>query len=132
MLREIHKEDLIFSEEPENDRINTFLTLDDYDWMSYSLKTKFRTKEDGIIKVDFNYFGATRSLMEVEQSVNGKQYAYRYSYPTEMFAEFICNFLKEHMKQWDSTYAFYGGDMVLDFYNTILSVGKQENRNKTD
>jgi hypothetical protein len=59
----IKSEDLEFSNAIEDDRTNTYLTLHDYDWMNYSLSTKFKTKLYGILEVTFDYFGATFSTM---------------------------------------------------------------------
>lgn len=44
-LKKIRSEDLIFSNEIEDDRTNTYLTLNDYDWMNYNLSTRFKTEE---------------------------------------------------------------------------------------
>ena len=65
-LKEIKSEDLIFSNDIEDDRTNTYLNLYDYDWMDYSLTTRFKTEDMGILNVKFNYFGMTTSTMEVE------------------------------------------------------------------
>jgi len=40
----IKAEDLEFTNAIEDDRTNTYLTLNDYDWMTYTLSTKFKTK----------------------------------------------------------------------------------------
>ena len=45
MLKKIKKEDLIFSGEIKDDRANTYLRLNDYDWMNYVLETTFKTEE---------------------------------------------------------------------------------------
>ena len=50
-LKKIRSEDLIFSNEIEDDRTNTYLTLNDYDWMNYNLSTRFRTEDMGVLEV---------------------------------------------------------------------------------
>lgn len=56
-LKKIRSEDLIFSNEIEDDRTNTYLTLNDYDWMNYNLSTRFKTEEMGVLDVEFEFFG---------------------------------------------------------------------------
>ena len=59
ILHKIKSEDLIFSDDIEDDRTNTYLTLNDYDWMNYTLSTRFRTKDMGLLNVKFEYVGFT-------------------------------------------------------------------------
>ena len=119
-LKEIKSEDLIFSEELEDDRVNTFLSLDDYDWMNYELRTKFKTKEQGVLQVLFRYFGMNESLMEVHKTINNKTTLYKIEFPTSVFKKHIIIFLTNHIKSWDSTYAFNGEDEVIAFFNEVL------------
>ena len=89
-LKKIRSEDLVFSNEIEDDRTNTYLTLNDYDWMNYNLSTRFKTEEMGVLEIEFEYFGIVTSQMNVKQTLNGKVY--------EIFTEnicwiFICNFI---------------------------------------
>lgn len=65
-LKKIKSDDLIFSLNIDDSGTNTFLSLDDYDWMNYRLKTRFRTNEMGILDVEFRYFGETTSRMTVK------------------------------------------------------------------
>ena len=122
-LKKISSTDLLFSNEIEDDRTNTYLSLDDYDWMNYHLKTRFRTEELGILKVDFSYFGFVKSTMTVEQTFLGETKEYVYSYPTDIFVKYLKSFLTKHMNSWDDEYAFNGEDIVVAFYNEVLSVG---------
>lgn len=62
-LKKIKSEDLIFGNEIEDDRINTYITLDDYDWMCYKLSTSFKTEEMGVLEVEFEYFGTITSYV---------------------------------------------------------------------
>ncbi len=123
MLKEINAKDLIFSNEIEDDRTNTYLTLNDYDWMQYVLKTRFHTEEQGILDVEFEYFGFTFSTMKVVQSLNEKQTTYNYSYSTDIFERHIKEFLTNHIKAWSNNLAFNGEDEVISFFNEVLKEG---------
>ena len=123
-LSKIEKEDLIFSGEIEDDRTNTFLTLDDYDWMNYTLTTRFGTEKLGVLNVKFNYFGSTISIMEVEQNLNNEITKIKYDYSTDIFQKYIVRFLKEHIEALDSEYGFNGEDIVVDFFNEVIECGE--------
>lgn len=119
-LKPIKSEDLIFSNELEDDRTNTYLHLFDYDWMQYTLITRFKTEEMGVLNVKFEYFGSTRSVMEVEQTLNDFHRTIVYEYSTDIFEKHIIEFLKNHIRSWDSTYAFNGEQEVVDFFNDVI------------
>ncbi|WP_286077374.1 hypothetical protein [Thomasclavelia cocleata] len=122
-LKEIRAEDLLFTNEIEDDRTNTYLSLDDYDWMSYKLRTRFKTKEQGILDVEFEYFGLVSSQMTVKQTLDDEIIEYTYEYNTDIFQKHITIFLQNHIKAWDSTYAFNGEDEVINFFNEVLHEG---------
>lgn len=124
LLKEIKAEDLLFTDEIEDDRTNTYLTLNDYDWMSYTLSTRFRTEEQGILNVEFVYEGFTTSRMEVTQVIKKKTKKHSYEYPTDIFKKHITIFLEHHIKAWDDTYAFNGEDEVIAFFNEVIEKGK--------
>lgn len=124
MLTKIENKDLIFSNEIEDDRINTFLSLNDYDWMDYQLKTRFKTENLGILDVIFHHFGLTTSVMIVKQRIDDKEKEYLFEYDTEIFKKYLIKFLNLHLESWNSEFAFYGGDIVLEFYNEVLEIGK--------
>ena len=123
-LKLIKSEDLIFSNELEDDRTNTYLHLFDYDWMQYTLITRFKTKEMGILNVKFEYFGSTKSTMEVEQTLDDLRRTIVYQYSTDIFEKHIITFLQNHIRSWDSTYAFNGEQEVIDFFNDVIVNGK--------
>ena len=50
-LKKIERKDLIFSGDIEDDRVNCYVKLDDYDWMNYSFKTTFKTMDQGILDI---------------------------------------------------------------------------------
>lgn len=117
-LHRIKAEDLIFSGEIEDDRTNTFLKLNDYDWMNYSLTTKFRTADMGTLNVQFEYFGMTISQMTVIKAGTGEKVVYEYS--TDIFTKHLVNYMQNHIKSWDSEYAFDGENEVIEFFNDVL------------
>ncbi len=123
-LSKIKSEDLIFSNEIEDDRTNTYLNLYDYDWMDYSLSTRFKTQELGVLNVKFKYFGMVTSIMEVEQTLNDNTEKVIYEYPTDTFEKYIVKFLEKHIAAWDDKYAFNGEDIVIEFFNDVIKNGK--------
>lgn len=123
MLQKIDAKELIFTDELGNDRVNTLLTLDDYDWMSYKLETAFVTEKQGVLAISFEYFGMTTSSMKVTQTYNNEVKNYEYEYSTDLFQKHITIFLTNHLAAWKSTYAFNGEDEVLAFYNEVIEQG---------
>lgn len=119
----IKEKELIFSGEIEDDRTNTYLTLNDYDWMDYHLDTRFNTNAQGILEVSFQYFGMVTSRMEVKQTKDDKVKYLTYEFETDIFQKHITKFLLDHVASWNSTYAFNGEEQVIDFFNEILKVG---------
>lgn len=124
LLSKIKSEDLIFSYEIEDDRTNTYLNLYDYDWMDYSLTTRFKTEKLGVLNVKFNYFGMVTSTMEVEQVLNDKTEKVEYEYPTDIFVKHIIKYLEKHILSWNDAYAFNGEEEVIEFFNDVLDNGK--------
>lgn len=135
-LKEINWQDLLFTDAIEDDRTNCYLKLDDYDWMDYHLRTRFKTKEQFVLDVDFNYYGSTESCMCVTQrkfvgpfkkyNVAGfRPIQYRYYFDSDIFAEEITRYLRAHIDSWMSNFAFNGEEYVLHFFNRVL---KENNR----
>lgn len=127
-LKKIKSEDLIFTNEIEDDRTNTYLNLYDYDWMDYSLTTRFKTEDMGVLDVKFNYFGMVSSTMEVEQTLNGITEKITYEYPTDIFKKYLVKFLEKHIRFWDEEYAFNGEEEVIEFFNDVFENGQVVNR----
>lgn len=121
-LKPIDINDLIYRNDEET---NTYLGLNDYDWMDYYLKTKFETKEQGILEVKFYYEGTVKSWMKVIQTKAGQKETHQFEYNTEIFQKYIELFLNRHMEMWKSRYPFYGEDIVIAFYNEVLGKGKE-------
>ena len=122
-LKKIRSEDLVFSNEIEDDRTNTYLTLNDYDWMNYNLSTRFRTEEMGVLEVEFEFCGFSTSQMNVKQTLNGKVQEITYEYPTDIFSKNLIRFLEKHIRYWNEKYAFNGEEEVIDFFNEVLDKG---------
>lgn len=122
-LEKICNEDLIFSMDIEDDRTNTYLQLNDYDWMDYNLTTRFKTEKMGVLDVKFMYYGTNLSAMEVEQTLGDIHQKIRYKYPTELFKIYITKFLEKHIKFWDEKYAFNGEEIVISFFNDVVDKG---------
>ena len=121
-LHKIKAEDLIFSGNIEDDRTNTFLKLDDYDWMHYSLSTIFHTNDLGIINVEFEYLGLGLCRMTVTDMRTEEKAIYQY--PRIIFQTHIIEFMQNHIKSWDSKYAFNGEDEVISFFNDVIENGE--------
>lgn len=122
VLHKIKSEDLIFSDDIEDDRTNTYLTLNDYDWMNYTLSTRFRTKDMGLLNVKFEYVDFT-AFMYITKQNDCKTIDITYNFSTDIFKKHIIDFLKKHIASWDSQYAFNGEEEVIDFYNDVLEHG---------
>lgn len=122
-LKKIRSEDLIFSNEIEDDRTNTYLTLNDYDWINYNLSTRFKTEEMGVLEVEFEFFGFSTSQMDVKQTLNGNVHEITYEYPTDIFSKNLIKFLEKHIRCWNEKYAFNGEEEVIDFFNEVLDKG---------
>ena len=122
-LTKIDKKELLFSEEIENSQTNTYMTVNDYDWMTYSIKTSFLTKKLGRLNIEFQYSGYTTSHMKVDIVSKNKIETIYYRYPTDIFKKYIIRFMKEHIAAWEDQYAFNGEDIVLDFYNEVIEKG---------
>lgn len=123
-LGEIKAEDLLFSGGIEADGTNTYLSLNDYDWMTYTLSTKFKTAEYGVLLVQFEYFGSVVSTMTVSQKINNVTEDFEFSYSTDIFETHIKKYLTDHINSWGTTYAFSGEKNVIDFYNEVIKKGE--------
>lgn len=93
-LKKINSADLIFTNEIEDDKTNTYVKLTDYDWMDYSLTTRFKTEELGVLNVEFKYIGMITSTMEVEQTLDGTVEKATYEYSTDILglSSKVCKF----------------------------------------
>ena len=108
--------------EPCDDRLITELHLSDYDWMDYKFIVYLPTKTQGFLTTKMEYFGTITSEMIVEQTLSDKEkYTHKIVFDTHLFVNFIKRYMKAHLEQWDSTYAFCGEAMAVEFFNTIIN-----------
>ena len=126
-LKHIEVEDLIFENMPLKDRINTKLTLLDTDWMTYTWEASFHVKDQGKLNIRFEYYGIQKSDLYVTLEKNGICREYTYSFPSEIFEKYISKFMYRHLKQWKSEEVFYGGDIVIEFYNEVIELAEKQN-----
>lgn len=102
--------------------IPTTLTLDDYDWMHYEFKAILPTKKQGLLKISIDYFGTTQSNMYVRQIFDdGRVFKYTYEFDTDIFIRFLKSYMKKHIKQWETKYAFCWDEGAVAIFNRILS-----------
>lgn len=120
-LHKINEDGLMFTNEPCGDRINVTAEFSDYDWMQYQIDTAFITKNMGEISVKFEYFGSSRSNMFVET----KTQHYQYDFDSELFKKYLKRYFNRFIDSLDDTYAFYAGDIVIDWYNDVLDNGEE-------
>ena len=109
--------DMIFSE--NRDRIFTYLTCNDYDWMHYRLIAEFPVGKKTLITVEFEYAGFVTSYMYIQ--INNRQMQTVYTFDTNLFQKHIKKYMAGHMKAWDQKYAFNGGDLAIDFFNDVIA-----------
>lgn len=103
------------------DRIFSTLTLDDYDWMQYKLEAWLPTKEQGLLHVEFQYFGAAECVMYARKMDGGAvRLDHEYHFPCDVFKQHITAYMKKHILQWDRNCVFYGGELVVRFFNDVL------------
>ena len=110
--------------EPCTDRLMTKLTLHDYEWMEYKFETWLPTKKQGMLTVTATYNGTAESKMVVWQNMEGHAAVHTITFPAEVFEEFLKDFLIKHVKQWESDYAFCGGEEAVGLYNNVLGAAK--------
>ena len=123
-LKKIDANKLIFSGLPMDDRTNTYLSLEDYDWMTYVLQTQFKTEKMGILRVKFEFLGVTSSTMTVEQTYKGIVQEYQYEFLSDIFQKYIVRYLKKQINCWETVEVFNGEDEVVEFYNEVIEKGK--------
>ena len=131
-LYKINREDLIFSDEMDDEGTNTSLIMEDYDWASYNLTTRFNTKENGLTRVSFHNFLFNASDMVVTQLKDRKVSYYIISFDTGTFNKYVKRFLIEHANNFDKTYAFDGEEIVVDFFNEVVESGNMILKATTD
>ena len=129
----IKSEELIFSDELEDDRVCTDLKLSDYDWANYNLSTRFYTKENGVLRIQWNHFLMTIAVMMVTQLKDNKLTYYYIEFNSDIFGKYLKEYMIKHMEQWKpNTYAFNGEDVVIKLFNECIEKGNLCGRASTD
>lgn len=129
-LRPVTKDDLYFTDEIEDDRINVTARFADYDWMSYTYDCRIPTKDIGTLCIRFEYFGATECDMYIKQFLpaylTGETEDYvvehYYNFESELFERFMNRDLIDRTKT--DGYAYYSGPLMLEWFQSVLENGK--------
>ena len=132
-LHPLKSEDLYFTDELEDDRVNSTLIFSDYDWMNYKYDARFPTNDIGTLSVRFDYFGTNKSSMYVKQFLPScltsydENYVlyYEFKYETSIFHNYIKKDLMSRIDSFDSPYAYNAEDLLLEWFNNILEVGEE-------
>lgn len=132
-LLPLKHEDMRFTDEIEDDRINTTVRLSDYDWLTYTYDTRFPTLKVGTLSIRFEYIGATKSYMYVKQFLpicvtnNTVNYVvkYVYEFPSDIFDKYMSKDMHHRFTNITekNPYAYYNGDLMLSWYNEVLEKG---------
>lgn len=110
---------------PCDDRLMTKLTLDDYDWMYYTLETYLPTRKQGFLYVKVEYSGFVSSEMFVKQKLeDGVIVVHKIGFDSKIFSDFLVRYMNQHIAQWNETYAFSGGKLMIELFNEILNNAK--------
>ena len=135
-LRPLTEEDLFFTDEIEDDRINCTAEFSDYDWMTYRYEMRFPTKNLGMLAVRHEYFGSRTCLMEVRQflpsrltgSGNNVVVCRAVEYPTEVFMKYMAEDLRKRIEdaESDGGFAYYPGELLLDWFNCVVERWKEK------
>jgi len=122
-LHELKENELLFTDDPCRDRINTTIHLEDYDWMNYKIDTCFYTDDIGELSVRFEYIGGTESFMYIKQTLLDKKLNYEFKFSSKIFNTYLGLLLKRFKERLNTPNPFYGGDIILDLFNQVLKDG---------
>ena len=109
-----------FSRTPLDESVTSDLLLYDYGWMHYKLISFLPTRKYGDLELCFSYFGSTTSGLYVKQTMGNKVRSHRITFDTDIFEKYITMYMEKHIAQWKNVYAFFGGEIVVEFYNYVL------------
>lgn len=65
--------------------------------------------------------------MYVKQVSNEIYREYTYFFSSDVFEKYILKFMTHHLEQWKNKEVFYGGDIVLEFYNEVIRLREHRN-----
>lgn len=88
-----------------------------------SFAYSFYNRKYGILDIEFEYVGATTSIMRIMQKINNHTETVNYQYASDIFIKYLIRFLEAHLAQWNTDHIFNNDDIVIDFYNEVLEAG---------
>ena len=107
-----------FTRTPLDPSITSDLLLYDYGWMNYKLISFLPTRKYGDLELCFNY--CCGAGLYIRQIMGNKVRSHRISFDYKIFAKYITMYMEKHTAHWKSGYAFFGGEIVVEFYNYVL------------
>ena len=67
-------------------------------------------------------------LRNLQKQVSNEIYReYTYFFSSDVFEKYILKFMTHHLEQWKNKEVFYGGDIVLEFYNEVIRLREHRN-----
>ena len=109
-----------FSRTPLDPSITSDLLLYDYGWMHYKLISYLPTRKYGDLELCFSYIGVNTGGLCVKQTMGNNVRSHHITFDTDIFEKYITMYMEKHIAQWKSKYAFFGGEIVVEFYNYVL------------
>ena len=107
-----------FTRTPWDPSISSDLILYDYSWMDYKLISFFPTRKYGDLELCFNY--CCGAGLYVRQTMGNKVRSHRFTFDYKIFAKYITMYMEKHTAHWKEKHAFWGGELVIEFYNYVL------------
>ena len=105
----------------EMDRIFTKLVLDDYDWVNYRLEAIFPIKDEPILRVEFGYCGSLFCTLNLTTFYDSDEQDTEIRFNSGIFEKYLSEYMEAHLLSRDNPGAFYGGDIILKFWNEVLT-----------
>ena len=134
-IQPITKNDLVFTDEIEDDRVNCLLSLNDYDWCDYHYDTRFPTLKYGTLAVRFSYFGYVDCFMKIRQYLPNdlteldKNWVlcHEYKFDYSMFNKYLKKDLESRVRNLSNSFspAYSPEDLMIEFFNDVLQNGTE-------
>ena len=110
---------------PDDDRVCTDINLSDYGWMHYALSTRLCTRDNGEMKVVWEYSGMKESTVYIRQLKDSVEHDYKLDVPSSIvmrgFTAFIKSWADKNDPEKNYEYAFNGMDEVLALWNETMN-----------
>lgn len=104
----------------EMDRIFTKLVLDDYDWVNYRMEAIFPMKDAPVLLVKLEYCGSMFGTLTISTFYDSDGQDIEIRFNSEIFEKYLSEYLESHLLSRDNPGAFYGGDIILKFWNEVM------------